>query len=82
MCLASNPIIERQIGVTLLGKLLHYFEEFIKELFCVKNDPNHLMKKGNYPFSVISGRSPWVFRGQISLYVLLSALLACFQISY
>lgn len=77
-CLASSPIIKRQIGVTLLGKLVHYFGEFIIKLFCVKNDTNHLMKEGNYPFNFVCGGRPWVFRGQISLCVFLSALMACF----
>ena len=58
--MASSPIIKRHIGVTLLGKLVHYFGEFITKFLCVK-------KKGNYLFNVICGGSPWVFRGQISL---------------
>ena len=46
---ASSPIIERQIRVTLLGKLIHYFREIVVKFFRVKNDTNHLMKKAIIP---------------------------------
>ena len=76
--LVSSPIIERQTGVTLLGKLIHYFREFIVKFLSVENDTNHLMKKSNYPFNIIRRGSPWAFWGQTSLTVFLSSLLACF----